>query len=113
MRKGADLGLQITMCDTCFMHHYQSVEQLFDHHLRITFIPPIVIHKGPRHISYRDILHSNVYVVIVLIGGVEFDEPFVLSTGQTKPPVNRMRPSPVMKGCNFRQNLHLIMPVDS
>ena len=101
------------MCDPFFVHYCQSVEQLLDYHFRITFVPPITIHKSLRHIPYRDILHRNVHVVSVLIGGVEFEEPFVLFTGQTKPPVNRMRPSLVMKGCNFRQNLHLIMPINS
>ena len=83
MRGGADLGLQIAMCDPRFMHHNQPVEQLFDYHLCITFIPPITIHKGLRHIAYRDILHSNVYVVIVLIGGVEFNKQIILRICKT------------------------------
>ena len=66
------------MCDPFPMHYYQSMEQLLDYHLCITFIPPIAIRKGLRHIPYRDVLHSNVHVVSVLVGGVEFDEPLML-----------------------------------
>ena len=73
-----DLGLQIAMSDTFSMHCCQSVEQLLDYYPRITFIPPVVIHKGFRDISYGHIFHSNVYVIRILVGGVEFDEPFVL-----------------------------------
>ena len=110
---GANLGLQIAMCDPFVMHYRQSAEQLLDYHFRIIFVPSIIIHKGLRHIPDRDILHSNVHVVLVLIGGVEFDEPFVLPTGYTKPPVNRMGLMLAMKGCNFGQNLHSITPPNS
>jgi len=95
------------------MHHNQPMEQLFDHHLRITFIPPIILLKSLPHISYRDILHSNIHVVIVFIGGVEFNEPLILSIRQTEPPVNRMRLVVVKKQGKFRRNLPLIIPVDS
>jgi len=66
------------MYDTFFMHYYQSVEQLLDYHPRITFVPPIVMEKGLRDIPYSDILRSNVHVVSVQIGGIEFDKPLVL-----------------------------------
>ena len=79
------------------MHHNQPVEQLFDYHLCITFIPPIATRKGLRHIAYRDILHSNVYVVVVLVGEVELNELLILSIRQREPLINRMRPVPVRK----------------
>jgi len=99
-REGADLGLQIAMCDPLLMHYHQSVEKLLDYHLRITFVPPIAIHKGLRHIAYRDVLHSNVDVVLVLIRGVEFDEPLILSMRQTSRNSNKTN-APVMKGRKF------------
>jgi len=110
---GADLGFQIAMCDPCIMHHCQSVEQLFDYHFRITFIPPIVLVEGLQHIPYRDILHSNVHEVIVLMGGVEFDEPLRLPICQMGPPRNQSKPMPFEKQGKFEQNSHLIMSADS
>ena len=58
------------------------MEELPDYCSCIAFIPPITAHKGLGHIPDRDIFHSNVNVVSVLIGGDEFDKPFVLLTGQ-------------------------------
>ena len=71
------------MCDPFLMHYRQPMKQLLDYHLRITFVPPIIIHKALRHIPYRDVLHSNVHVVLVLIRGGEFDEPLILPKRQT------------------------------
>jgi len=56
------------------------MEQLLDYNFDITFIPPVAIRKAMRHIPHWDMLHSNVHVVGVLIGRIEFNEPFVLST---------------------------------
>ena len=95
------------------MHHSQPVEQLLDHHLRITFIPPIVLLKSLPYIPYRDILHCNVDVVIVFVGGVELNKPLILSIRQRKPPINRMRLVLVKKQGKFGQTLPLIIPVDS
>ena len=64
------------------------MEQLLDYNLYITFVPLVAIRKALRHIPHWDILHSNVHVVSILIGGVEFDEPFVLSRCQTRLDVN-------------------------
>ena len=101
------------MCDPCFMHHSQPVEQLLDHHLCVTFIPPIVLLKSLPYIPYRDILHRNVHVVIVFIGGVELNKPLILSLRQRELLINRMRLVPVKKQGKFGQNLPLIIPVDS
>ena len=64
------------------------MEQLLDYNFCITFTPLIAIGKALRHIPRLDILHSNVHVVSVLVGRVEFDEPFVLSICQTWLEVN-------------------------
>ena len=72
------------MSDTFFMHYCQPLEKLLDHHLRITFIPPIAVHKGLRYISYGDILHGNVHIVRVLKGAVELNEPLILPICQTE-----------------------------
>jgi len=89
------------------------LEQPFDYHLRITFLPPIAIHKGLRHVPYGEIPCNNSYIASVLIKGMEPDEQFVLSSSQTIPPVDHIGPMPVMKGCNFGKNLHLITPINS
>ena len=88
------------------------MEQLLDYNSCITFVPLIAIGKALRHIPHRDILHCNVCVVSVLIGGVEFDKPFVLFRCQTIVEINWTRPMPVIKRCRSGQNLLLIMPVD-
>jgi len=55
------------------------VEELLDYNLGITLVPPVAIRKALRHIPHWDILHSDVHVVSVYIGRIEFNEPFVLS----------------------------------
>ena len=64
------------------------MKQLLDYNFSIIFILLIAIGIAPRHIPHGDILHGDVRVVGVLIGRVELDEPFVLSTYQTRLEVN-------------------------
>ena len=73
------------------------MEKLLDYNPSITFVPPIAIRKALRHIPHRHILHSDVQVVSVFIGRVEFDKPLVLYTGYERLEVSRKRPMPVMK----------------
>ena len=90
------------------------MEQLLDYNLCITFVPPITIGKALWHISHRDVLHRNVHVMSVLIGRVEFNEPFVLSRYQTilVLEVNWKRLMLVMKRRMSGEILPLLIPVN-